>query len=233
MGITAVILSLIYCLFWFYSLGYWSLEKAMYVNAHRFGEFMLLWSPSYYDNATDRLADRLYENLDHASVWSLGALGTIINFFGRLQDYVMCDVVLLFTYSLYQSMMNFIQKVETSKNPSEAQREELWMQYEYMKALAHQINDLFGSIIIIIHFYNALTISNFLFETFSQEERKVGTFVLGITATKVTLIYLVATKVFYQASQTCFAFSYKITLCALKNKYVEMNFLTVFHAYIG
>lgn len=159
LGITAVMLSSIYSLFWFYALDHWSFERAMLMNGYRLGEFVLVWSPSSYDNSTDRLSESLYENRGSGAVWSLGMLSTVLYYFGRLQDYVMCDVVLLFTFSLYQAMTNFIQMVEASPDPNDAQREELWVQYDFMKSLAYQINNLFGSIIILIHFYNALTIS--------------------------------------------------------------------------
>lgn len=180
------------------------------INAYRVSEIVLVWSPANYENDTERLAGHIWENSNSVPVRSLGILGAIIHFYGRLQDYVMCDVVLLFTLSLYQATMNFMRKVETETSHLETEREEIWTQYGYMKSLTNQINELFDRIIMLLHIYNALNISYFLLQGFSKEERRVGTILLGVTAVKVTLIYLVATKISYQVSYLMHHFN-KIT----------------------
>lgn len=189
-GIAAIFLSVIYCLFWLYTVNTWSLREILSINAYVMGEFMLTWSPETYHNTTSIILNKLFEDETATMNWTLGIPAILTSFFGRLQDSVVSDVVLLIALSLYQTMKNFIHILKTNHNEDD-KREETWRQYEFVKSLAQQINDLFGFMIIIIHLYNALTISNFLLEGL-KKGRKARTILLGITSAKVTLIYLIA-----------------------------------------
>lgn len=160
---------------------------------------MFAWRPLTFANTTDSLLETIFEEETSITLWSLiGVPGVCITFFGRLQDTIVCDVVLLIALSLYQTMINFTHTLETNGS-QENKREDTWGQYEYMTSLALQINDLFGYMIIIIHFYNALAISYFLLEGLKQE-RKVKTILLGITAAKVAFVYLIASKTSHEVS---------------------------------
>lgn len=202
LGISAVLLSSIYCFLWFYSFNSWSLENLLKTNAYVLAEFGLYWSPKNYENATDVLIERFYTNATSTTKWSLGISGMTINFLGLLKDYVMCDVVLLISISLYQTMTNFIKNLETY-GCEETKREDLWLQYDYMKSLSNQINDLFGQFVILIHLYNALTVAFFLMKGLTQETT-VSTLLLGTTAAKVILIYFIASQTSYQVSQVTY-----------------------------
>lgn len=198
LGIGTILMSLFFCLFWFYDFNSWSMGKVVRLNAFVMGVFGLSWSPENYGNTTDILYERFFENTTYTAKYSLGISGMVINFLGRLQDDVMCDVILLIAISLYQTTMNFIKKLE-ARHHEGTTPENLWAQYEYVKSIASEINELFGYFVILIHMYNALAIAFFLMKGLRQE-MTVSTLLFGTTAAKVILIYLIASKVSYQVS---------------------------------
>lgn len=197
LAVGAILLSLLYCIFWSLAFDVWSLDTVVGLNAYVLSDFIQSWSPANYDNTSIILYERIFANAT-ITKYSLGLSGMVINFLGRLQDTVMCDVILLMAISLYQTMMNFIKNLETYGN-EETKREMLWAQYEFTKSIAHQINELFGHFVILIHMYNALAIALFMMKGLNQE-MSAATVLFGTTAAKATLIYCICSQISYQVS---------------------------------
>lgn len=149
-------MSLIFCLFWLYT-AKWSVENMIRIHSYSYvlGEFVLAWSPQTYENTTDYLLDTFRENDISPMTLIFAIPGILISFFGHLQDTVMCDVVILITMSLYQTMIRFVGKLETNGNDG-SKREDTWRQYESVKLLAQEINSLLEYMLIITYFYTVL-----------------------------------------------------------------------------
>lgn len=169
----------------------WSFERVLRTHAYLTAEFIGVWSTENYRNVTLELWLSLAQNEIYTSTWVMGVGGLVMKFFGRLQDYVLCDAILLMTLSLYQAMSNCSITINEHLQ-LKASSADIWNQY--MKLLAQKINRLFGILLILIHASNGLMISHFILQSLYQEKR-IGTLLLGVTVIKVFTIYYLATQV--------------------------------------
>lgn len=188
----AILLSFVYCFFWFYSFDVWTIDILIHLNAFRISEFFTVWSPHNYDNVTDSLWDSIADHRSSALRWSVGVCGLAVNLFGSILDHLMCDVILLITLSLSHAMNGFIKNVRQNGRQASL-LDNIWQEYEYMKKLAMDINNLFGMVLLLMHANNALMISHLLIEGLNQDT-SISTILHTLTAAKVLVIYFIAAK---------------------------------------
>lgn len=192
LGVGAVILPFIYCLFWFLldDYGLWTFKIVLQAHAYLIAEFTNIWSSQNYINVTSELWESVQQSDTSdmsASTWLMGVCGLTMNFIGRMQDYIMCHVTLMVALSMHQAMSNCVGMIKS--NP--ALKTEIWNEYNYMTMLTQKINGQFGLLLILIHVDNGLMISHFLLSSLNQE-LGIPTILLGVTVVKILTIYYLA-----------------------------------------
>ncbi|CAL8102603.1 unnamed protein product [Orchesella dallaii] len=172
----------------------WSLSASILEESYTMSLSLFIWTSNSttLEKQSIILDDTYASEIDGSSL-SLGITGGTMKYFGYLLDYVIGDIMLLTTITLYQVTKNFTQKLkEDCSQRGSIYFDDVLKHYERLQNLNISIEESFSVLFKISHAANLISCAYFLLKMTSDTIYNISWLLLMLQIFKILMTYCVA-----------------------------------------
>lgn len=179
-----------------YGWNTWTLDNFVLFRSFQISNSFLVWNVENQVNSSIVIDTKYGTNVTATTV-TLAVTCTVMNLSGVLQDFVIQDLTLLVTMTLYDKTRNVLDafhKSDESRNMYYANLGENWKQCMSLKVLSDSANEAFGVSLKLMHVKYLFTVTFVLLRWLKGDGIKIYDTVVALNVCRIIFFYWIALK---------------------------------------
>lgn len=175
----------------------WTLKDFILFRSYQMTESIFVWSTDNYRNVTEIIDKEYATNITITSA-TLGIICTVMNFSGILQDFVIQDLALFASLTVYAEAQKVAKTITPLSDAADSVYNSTiegdWGKCASLKALSDSGNHAFGLTLKVLHIRNLFATTLVLLEWLKNDIVPTYNLTMTLHTCKVTLFYWIALK---------------------------------------